>query len=63
MKEGEREGDSHTVYSEGHQPTHKDGVGSEGGVNVHYTSALMFNNSRDEVHCSLDPASIPLHTE
>ena len=42
---------------------HKEGVGGRGGVNAHYTSALMFSDSMDDVHCSSDSRYILLHVE
>ena len=55
-RESEREGES--VYCEGHHPIHKEEV-----VSVHYTSALMFNESVDDVHCSSDSSYTLLHIE
>ena len=55
--------DTDTIYCEGQRTIHKEGVGGRGGVNAHYTSALMFNDSMDDVHCSSDSTYIPLHTE
>ena len=59
----ERDTDIDTIYCEGHRPIHKERVGSRGGVNAHYTSALMFNDSMDDVHCSSDSTNILLHFE
>ena len=41
----------------------KEGVRGRGGVSAHYTSALMFNDSMDDVQSSFDSIYIPLHTE